>query len=261
LVAHCLDTKRFELVHRGVYALSRDLLSREGRWLAAVLAVGDDAALSHRSAAAHWGIRGGGERPEVTAPRRLKRRSGLILHCLPLADDEITQHDGIPVTTVARTIFDLAASLNLHALQRATREAERLRLDAGPSLPDLIERYPGRAGVRTARILFDSGWSATPTRNDFEDRFLTLVDDARLPRPEVNALIEARGECFEVDFLWRGRRLVVELDGFETHGTRTGFEEDRRRDRVLRLAGFDVFRITWRQLRDGGAALLTDLFR
>lgn len=261
LIDHRLATRRIETVHRGVFALSRELLSREGLWLASVMAIGEGAALSHSSAAAHWRIRPYSSGvPHVTTSRRVRRQEGIRLHYLPLADDEVTLHDGIPVTTPARTVLDLAASLNLHALRRTMREADFLRLAAGPSLPELVTRYPGRTGIANARALLADGWSALRTRNDFEDAFLALVEQAELPRPEVNALVEAAGERFEVDFLWRQARLIVELDGFQSHGTRSGFEADRRRDRILQLAGFDVFRVTYRALTQD-QALLRDLRR
>ena len=118
--------------------------------MAAVLAVGDGAVLSHRSAAALWRIRpGSGLPPDVTSTRRPRARVGITLHYLPLWPDEIATHDGVPTTTPARTIFDLAAHLRPTQLERVMREAEYLRLDSGPSLPDLVARYPGRAGSPT----------------------------------------------------------------------------------------------------------------
>jgi hypothetical protein len=259
MIGRLLAARRMEVVYRGVYALSRDLLSREGRWLAAVMATGSDAALSHEAAAAHWRIRPGPRASvDVVTPRRPRPRPGIRLHCLSLSADEVIIHDGIPVTTPARTIFDLAATLDLRALQRAVRETEHLRLSAGPSLPELVARYPGRTGVPQVRALIAAGDGAH-TRSDLEDRFLDLVDRAGLPPPEVNALVEVPDGRFEVDCLWRRAGLVVELDGFGAHGTRFAFEADRRRDRLLQLAGFDVWRVTYRQVRHERPTLLRDL--
>jgi very-short-patch-repair endonuclease len=261
-IAHRIATRRLEVVHRGVYALSRELLSREGRWLAAVMAVGGDAALSHFSAAAHWRIRPGAGLPaDVTSARRVRPRPAIRLHCLPLAADEVVEHAGIRVTTAARTVFDLAAFLPLAPLARALREAEFLRLADGPSLPELVDRHAGRTGAPRARALLADAWFGARTRSGLEQRFLRLLERARLPPPAVNALVEVGGERFEVDCLWRRERLIVELDALASHGTRFAFEADRRRDRLLQLAGFDVFRVTDAQIERARAALVRDLRR
>jgi hypothetical protein len=259
VVDHWLATERIVAVHRAVYSFS-ELLSREGRWMAAVLAAGPGAVLSHASAAALWGIRPDtGPPSHVTLPRKLLRRAGLATHYLPLAADESTSRNGIPVTTPGRTLFDIAHELRRSQLERAVREADYLRLSDGPSLRELVGRYPGRTGIRAVKRLLESGWSDAPTRSELEARFAAFIDEYDLPRPERNALIELPAKRIEVDFVWRAARLVVELDGYAAHRTRDAFEEDRERDRLLQLAGFRVLRVTWRQLHRDRRALVRDL--
>ena len=246
-IDHRLKCGRLHPVHRGVYAVGHRVLSQRGRWMAAVLACGSGAVLSHRSAAALWGIRPT-SRPavEVTTPRRLHARPGLQPHRAVLRADEVTVLDGIPTTTPARTLLDLAATLPRRSLERALDEAEVLRL---PGPHTLLDRYPRRRGAATLRILLLTSRSPTPTRTELEEWFLTFLDDWGFDRPEVNTIIEG----LEVDAVWRDARLIVELDGFATHGTRRGFERDRKRDRRLAVAGWRVIRLTWRQLSEGEA--------
>jgi len=260
LIDNWLATGRIETVHRGVFAFSDVLLTRHGRWMAGVLAIGPDAVLSHGSAAALWEIRHQPSGPaDITATRRPKRRAGLTLHCLPLELDERTTRLRIPVTTPGRTLFDIAHGLRRHDLERAMREADYRRLTGGPSLPELLRRYPRRTGVRAIRRLVAQGWSGSPTRQELELRFAEFIDEFDLPRPERNALVDLPGRRVEVDFLWRAALVVVELDGYAAHGTRQAFEDDRDRDRHLQLAGFRVVRVTWRQLHADRAALARDL--
>ena len=208
--------------------------------MAATLAT--NAVLSHRSAGALWALRPWTGRIELTVPRGTTRRQGLLLHRAVLADDEITVRDGIPVTTLARTLLDLAAVLQRHQLQQAINEAERLRLE-GPH--HLAERYPTKRGTRALRALAPP----THTKQDLEARFHTFLNDRRFPRPQTNILIEGK----EVDFAWPDRRLIVELDSWEFHRTRHAFEDDRRTDRRLKAAGWTVIRLTWRDLDDPDA--------
>lgn len=141
--------------------------------------------------------------------------------------------------------LDLAALLDEHRLARAAERAEALRLASPTSLADLVGRYPRRTGVAALRKLVEADRvAATRTRSQFERRFLTLLDAEGLPRPLVNERIDT----IEADFTWITERLIVELDGFETHGTRAAFERDRARDRALQAAGWRVVRVTWRQL-------------
>ena len=226
--------------------------------MAAVLAGGPGAVLSHRSAAAHWGIRPDNPSIQVTSARRRRSRRGLSFYRSYLPHDEVTTHAGIPVTTVPRTLFDLAAVVSKGQLNRAVSEAEIRRLWDPLSLNDLLTRHPRRPGAAALRAVLATP-GANITRSDLEDLFLRLLEAARLPRPEANVLIEVNGVWIEVDCIWREQRLIVELDGHATHSTRSAFESDRARDRALIAAGWRVMRITWRQLCNEPGALADDL--
>jgi predicted transcriptional regulator of viral defense system len=248
-IARLLQRGRLHVLHRGVYAVGHRALTHDGRWMAAVLAAGPDAVLSHRTAAALWGIReSSSSQIEITAPRE-RRRPGVLIHSAALPADERDVHQGIPVTTPARTLLDLAAILGEHQLARACERAEALRLGSPTSLRDLVDRYPRRPGTPALRRLLDAGSIVdTDTRSGIERRLLSLLDAESLPRPLVNAPLELPGLSIKPDFMWREQRLIVETDGFETHGTRDAFERDRARDRALQTAGWRVIRVTRRQL-------------
>jgi REase_MTES_1575 len=212
--------------------------------MAAVLSAGPGAALSHRSAAALWQIRPTARsRIEVTTPRKLRTLPILLRHCAILPADETTIVSGIRVTTLSRTLLDLAGVVDRPALERAANEAEVQRLGSILSVGEVLDRYPGRPGSPALRCLLDHV-EPTITRSELEDRFIAFLYEADLPQPNVNTIIEGT----EVDFAWREARLIVELDGFATHATRRAFERDRARDRMLQAAGWRVVRITWRQL-------------
>jgi very-short-patch-repair endonuclease len=248
-------------IHRGVYAVGHRKLTVEGRWMAAVLACGRGAVLSHRSAGQLWGlIPRGNAAPEVTRPRAFRARPGIRGHQASLPADEIDEVDGIPVTSVSRTLLDLASLLSERRLEKALNEAEVRQLTSARSLPDLLARYPRRRGASMLRaILREHGEALGVTRNDFEEDFLALVDRHDLPRPRLNADLAVAGRLFEVDCLWPAQRLVVELDGRAAHGTARAFESDRERDRLLVADGWRAIRVTWRQLRDDGPAIAAEL--
>ena len=254
-VEHRVDVGRLHSMHRGVYVVGHRVLSMRGRWMAAVLAGGPGAALSHRAAGALWGlrpIRGGWI--DVTMGRTRRPRQGIRFHRSELAVDEVTVRDGIPTTNVARTLVDLAAVLDRRQLEKALNEAEVLRLDTGLPLNAAVQRNATRPGVRTLRAVVEGGME-TITRSELEDLFLQFVERSGLPRPEVNRVVEG----YEVDCLWRAQRVIVELDGRAFHETATAFERDRERDRVLQAAGWRVVRVTWRQLHTRPAAVRRDL--
>ena len=222
--------------------------------MAAVLAAGPQAALSHRAAAALLGL-GHWPHLEVTARRR-RDRPGIRVYTSPLPPDEIAVVQAIPTTRLARTLLDLAAVLPPHQVERAVNEAEVQGLTDVLSLPDLVARYPGRRGVRTIRSILRR-LEAGPafTRSELEARFLAFVRKACLPSPILNAPLLG----YECDCVWPDRRLVVELDGHATHATRAAFERDRARDRTLSAAGWRTIRVTWRQLHESPEALVADL--
>jgi very-short-patch-repair endonuclease len=256
-----LETGRLLVVRRGVYAAGHRPTSAHARWMAALLAVGDDAVLSHRSAAALWGmLRGDGSCVDVCVPRSLRPSPGIHLHRTALAPDETTRHDAIPATTVARTLLDLAATLDRHRLQRALEQAEMLRLTDQTSLQNLTTRHAHRPGTPALTQLLEAGaLDQAPTRSELEDRFLAFLDAHRLPRPQVNATIRVGDTTIEADFLWPQARVIAELDGHAFHGHRQAFEHDRLRDRRLQTEGWRVIRITWRQLHREPEALAADL--
>ena len=164
------------------------------------------------------------------------------------------------MTTVPRTILDLAAVLPRGQVERAIEEAEVRRLADPLSLLDLVTRYPGKRGVGTLKaILKQGGIGATATRSELENRFLTFLDHHDLPRPEVNAHVDLGGRLIECDCVWRKQRLIVELDGHAFHATTAAYERDRARDRTLHAAGWRVVRITWRELHGNTRALADDL--
>jgi very-short-patch-repair endonuclease len=237
---------RLVRLHRGVYAVGHSQLTPLGwRW-AAVLACGGSglAALSHRSAAAVWDLLPSPARFDVSTLANARSTATIRVH-RGLQRQDITTVDRLPLTTVARTLVDLTATLTPHQTERAVHRAEHLRLLDTRSLDEQLARAQGRR-TRPLRAAIERLQVREPdiTRTLLEERFLELVVDAQLPRPEVNALV---GE-HEVDFLWRAERLIVETDGASTHLTAVAFEEDRRRDAVHSMLGFRTIRFTWRQV-------------
>jgi very-short-patch-repair endonuclease/predicted transcriptional regulator of viral defense system len=233
-------------LHQGVYALGYRPLTRRGEWMGALLAMGDGAVLSHRSAAGLWRIWGEGERRvvEVIVPRRhgRMRRAGIKVHRpTVLVPEELAEHEGLPVTSPPRTLLDLAACLPSRQLERAIDEASRLSLCEVEELA-AVSRIARRPGSRQLRAVLSRHLvGSTATRSELEERFLALCQRHRLPQPEVNVpLLE-----YIVDFLWREPRLIVEVDGRAAHGTRLAFQTDRDRDGRLAVAGYRVVRFTW----------------
>jgi very-short-patch-repair endonuclease len=256
-----LRAKKLHRLYAGVYAVGHRDVSRHGWWMAAVLASGPGAALSHRSAAALWRIR----RPvdgadHVTAARKSRSSDRIRRHFGVLPPDEVTTREGIPTTTVPRTVFDLAATASQEEVEFALREAEYRRLHDALSVRDLIGRYPGHRGTRRVRIALarlsdrPCGRPASP----LEEVFVPFLRRHRLPRPQLNAWLEVGRRRHRVDCLWPNRQ-IVELDGWEGHGTRTAFRDDRARDRRLQTAGYRVTRLTWNQLEDEPTAVAADL--
>jgi very-short-patch-repair endonuclease len=175
--------------------------------------------------------------------------------------DEVTVEEGIPVTTVPRTIFDLSATESADTIQNLLRESEYRQLSDHLSLPDLVERYPGRRGVRKVRLALER-LEEEPEgrkRSSLEERFAPFLRRHRLPLPRFNDWILLGDKRFQVDCHWPERRRIVELDGWDAHSTRTAFREDRARDRRLNAAGYLVTHLTWNQLDDEPEAIAADL--
>jgi len=229
--------------------------------MAAVLACGPGAVLSHRAAGCLWGVLPPSfNRPEVTVPPgRRSRRSGITCHEAELATDEVTEIDGIPVTSIFRTLFDLAGDLRARDLERAWKETSIKRLTDRVPVAVLLDRHPGKRGSTALRKLSTSTKPIPVTRNKFEERFLTVLDANDLLRPRFNADLYVRGQFFKPDCLWERERLIAELDGGEVHNTDHAFQSDRKRDRILLAEGYRTTRVTWDQLRDEPAEVVSDL--
>lgn len=238
-------------VDRGVYALGRHRLTREGRWMAAVLATGEAAALSHASAVALWGLRP----PDlpliaVVLPGRSGRegRGRVTVHSsVQLGPAEVTRKLGIPVTRPERTLIDFADVTERRPVERALDEAMRLNLTTEARLLQAIELHPGRHGAaKLSAVLSEHAAGTTATENDFEELLITLCDTHDIPRPQCQVWIGS----YRADFIWPAQSLIVETDGRATHGTRKAFEDDRARDTELTVTGYRTLRFTWRQLTE-----------
>lgn len=262
-IAHRIAAGRLHPLHRGVYAVGHAALAADGRFRAALLACGPTAVLSHRSAAALWGLRpaNGAIVEVITADRGRRDGRGIVLRrARTLVPADVASVHGIACTSVARTLLDLAAVLDRRSLERALEQAEVLRLYDGRALAEILGRGRGRRGARLLReVLAEHGSEPTLTRSQMEELFLSLCRQHGLPAPRVNAPVAlGRRRTIEVDFLWPARGLVVETDGWGAHGTRAAFDRDRRRDSELLLAGLRVVRFTWRQLtRDASTSVAT----
>jgi very-short-patch-repair endonuclease len=215
--------------------------------LAAVLASGEGAVLSHRSAAAHWGLLPTAAADiDVTARRGRRGTAGIRLHRTRFLDArDTTSHEGIPITTVARTLLDLAATVRPDRLERAFAQALFLQLYDHRAIEALLARANGHRG--TAALAAATAREPQFTKSDWEVRMLKLIRTASLPEPLVNHPLTApdHGHC-ELDFYWPQHRLIVETDSWRAHGHRAAYEQDRAKDAALQAAGYRVVRFTWR---------------
>jgi very-short-patch-repair endonuclease/predicted transcriptional regulator of viral defense system len=247
-VSHRAAVGRLHRVHRGVYAVGHPVLTVNGRRMAAVLAAGPEAVLSHASAAALWEIR-------PTSATRIDvivrsaagrgRPPGLRIHRTPtLQANEVTEHHGMRVTTPARTLLDLAATLTRRALERALDEAEIKQLYDRASLDALARTHAGERGAGRLQQALDEDGDPTLTDSELEELMLALCREHQLERPTPRAWVAG----LRVDFLFAASRLVVETDGYRYHRTRRAFERDRERDAILARAGYRTLRFTHRQM-------------
>jgi very-short-patch-repair endonuclease len=261
-IDHRLRSGRLVKVQRGVYAVGHAELRREGNLLAMVLRYGDSATVSHRSAAALWGIRPwSGTFVEITrrGPGGTAKRRGRLIHrCIDLPDDEITTERGVPTTTLARTLLDLAAVVPTHHLRRAVERSNQAELFDLVEVQRILDAHPGRPGRRplTALLADFRIHGDTITRSDLEAIMLQICLDHGLPRPQVNRYDGVR----ESDFRWPAHRLIVEIDSWTFHGrTRASFDSDRARDRALLGEGWRVARFTDRQILTDRAGIAREL--
>jgi hypothetical protein len=223
--------------------------------MAAVLACGPRAVLSHASAGALWGLRPSQAAVvDVTLPGAggRDRRNDIRIHRARSLDGQTTTKDRIPVTTPGRTILDLSALLDRRGIERLLDRAEHARLGDALPLVALATAHTGHRGAaRLLEALRDHDPGTTLTRSDLEERFLKLCRAAGLPRPTVNDYVEG----LEADFVFAAGRLLVETDSWRHHRSRASFESDRRRDATHAAAGWRTLRFTHRQIHDEPATV------
>jgi predicted transcriptional regulator of viral defense system len=250
-----LETGRLHRLHREVYAVGDPRVSVRGRWMAAVLACGEGALLSHRSAAALWGlIRPARDAVDVTSSSG-RRRPGIAVHECAVYDEDRSELAGIPVTSLARTVFDLAETIDEERLIRAVEEADRLKLLRVSELEAVYARCPGRRALAPIRRLLDDLRAPVETRSPLEDRIVALCDEYELPMPATNVTVLDH----EVDALWPEQRLIAEADSVAFHSHRAAFERDRERDAARQVAGYRVIRLTHRRLEREPATVADEL--
>jgi very-short-patch-repair endonuclease len=247
-VRHRVSVGRIRPVHRGVYAVGQLKLTRQGRWMAAVLACGAGAALSHGSAGTLLRL-GEFERQKSVCvpPGNRHRRPGIRIHRAHLPISDVTTRHRIPVTSPTRTLLDLATELTPRRLEAAVNAADWLDLIDPERLRSEVAARPGARGAPALRAVLDAPTFAF-TDSELERRFLRLVRDAGLPAPETQVPLHG----FRVDFLWREANLVVETDGLRYHRTAAQQTADRRRDQALAASGLTVLRFTHAQISHEG---------
>ena len=249
VIARLVRRQMIFRLHSGVYAVGHLAPIELGREVAALLAVGEGALLSHHSAAALWGLEpaAAGDRLVHVLVSREPRRNlrGVKVHrTRVLGPQDVRMREGLPVTSPARTLLDIAGLVTDRQLERALDQARVERLLRTAELEELMARGFGLPGRRALAALVAHQAGSALTRSEAEERFLDLIRRAQLPAPEVNTRVHG----YEVDFLWRAQRLVVEIDGFRFHSTRRAFEGDRRKDATLKAAGLATMRVTWDQI-------------
>lgn len=253
-----MEAGRLRCVHRCVYVFGWRDLGSKGKSMAAVFACGEGAVLSHRSAAALWGLatRLTADPIDVTAARG-RRRLGITVHEGSLVDAEWTRIAGIPVTSLARTLFDLAEVLDEKQLRHAFEESDRMRLLRIRELEAVCERGHGRKALRPIRRLLEDLRYPADTQSPLEDRVLDLCREYDIPHPVTGAEVLGR----EVDAFWPDHKLMVEADSWKYHGNRAAFERDRERDAAMQVEGYRVIRLTHRRLDDEPATVANQIRR
>lgn len=246
-IEHRVASGRLRLLTRGIYAVGRLELSREGRWMAAVRVGGQGAALSHSSAAALWEIgveRAGGV--DISIRRRCRvERTGIRARSRPsLPERDIVMHRGIPVTSPVRTLIDRATELGAPSLERMVNEADKHDLVDPETLRAELDAYAGEPGVKPLRTLLDKA-TFRLSDTDLEVLFRPIADEADLPVPMTKEIVNG----FEVDFFWPALGLVVETDGLRYHRTPSAQAKDLRRDQTHTVSGLTTLRFTHYEVR------------
>ncbi|HTX31892.1 MAG TPA: type IV toxin-antitoxin system AbiEi family antitoxin domain-containing protein [Solirubrobacteraceae bacterium] len=246
---------RLHRIRRGVYSLvPRALLTREGHWMAAVLACGRGAVLSHRTAAALLGLRPTDRtKIDVTVPGQSRpKQSGIDVHSsLTLSPADVTTENGIPCTTIARTVLDLAAVMPRRVIERVLDQADAMHVFDLIALNDQLARNPRHPGARLLRSVLEEHYvGSTPTESELEEAFLALTRRLGLPDPKTQRWIDLGDglPMIRADFVWYEQRVIVETDGVRFHGTDQARERDPRRDQRAMVAGWRPVRTTWRQV-------------
>jgi very-short-patch-repair endonuclease len=262
--AYAIDNRvrngRLESLHRGVYRVVGPVRAALEREMAAVLACGMGAHLSHVSAAAVMGFvpAPGTDAPThvTTTSRRPERGPGIRVHRVArLGTDDVTVVNGIPTIAAARTIMDLASVLGPKGLEQAVARAERAGFATVADVAGLVERHPGRRGVRALRAVLGLDGGPALLRSGAEELLLDMIRSAGLPAPRANVRVAG----FEVDFSWSAPPLVVEVDGYTYHSSPAMLTRDRRRDRAIRAAGYDLLRYTLADLTEGRDGVLREI--
>jgi very-short-patch-repair endonuclease len=227
----------------GVYAFGRPDLAPNGNRIAAVLACGPRAVLSHASAASHWGIRRSASAYfDITIPagRPLRRHKGIRCHRAVLTSEDVTQVDGIPVTSISRTLLDLSTHVGDASVEKAANEAEILGLFDRRAMEDLLGRSKGHRGIRRLRRVLQNGdlSGENVPKSGLERRYAELCAQRGLPKPGINRWILLGDEYHEVDFLWRAEKVVIEVDSNRYHQTGWKLRRDTHRDNLLTAHGY-----------------------
>jgi hypothetical protein len=244
-VSKAAKVGRLHRVHHGIYSVGQRRLTWEGWCMAAVLASHPSVA-SHWSAAWLWGLlRSRPETIDVTCRGGRRADRSFRVHRADLALSDLARRDGIPVTSLSRTILDVAVTARPRTVKRHIQLANDEKLFDLAEMEDLLERTKGHRGQAKVRAALDLYEEDPPfTRSGLEERFREVVRDAGLPEPSTNLFVAGH----EIDAYWPEARFGVELDVYETHGSRLSFEEDRVRDDELLLAGIETTRVTGRRL-------------
>jgi very-short-patch-repair endonuclease len=257
-----VESGRLVRLYRGVFAVGHVQRTQETRWIAAVMACGQGAALSHLDAAALWRIyESRGPSIHVTTTKRSSRTlPGITVHRARRLDPaDVTKKDGIPVTTVARTLVDLTDVLSSDRLLRAIREAEYLKLLDTDSLTAAVQRANGRKRLTELTKAIERHNPGQIVREELEHRFLELVHAAGLPEPKTNVKVKTRRRTYVVDCLWPDQGVAVELDGRAAHARAAAFEQDRARDAALTATGLRPLRFTWHRVTEEPGDVVAEL--